>query len=42
MLLDLLVTTCNGSISVNVEGGTSPYYWDGDQLGNFRLQILYH
>ena len=26
---------CNGSISVNVEGGTSPYYWDGDQLGNF-------
>ena len=26
---------CNGSISVNVEGGTAPYSWDGDQLGNF-------
>ena len=26
---------CNGSISVYVEGGTSPYSWDGDQIGNF-------
>ena len=25
---------CNGSISVDVNGGTSPYYWDGDMLGN--------
>ena len=26
---------CNGSIYVNVEGGTSPYSWDGDQVGTF-------
>ena len=26
--------SCNGSISVDVNGGTSPYYWDGDMLGN--------
>ena len=28
---------CNGSISVDVEGGTAPYSWDGDQLGNFAF-----
>ncbi|MBT4217375.1 MAG: T9SS type B sorting domain-containing protein, partial [Flavobacteriales bacterium] len=26
--------SCNGSISVDVNGGTSPYYWDEDMLGN--------
>jgi len=29
--------SCNGSISVDVQGGTSPYSWDGDQLGNFAF-----
>ena len=29
------MVACNGSISVYVEGGTSPYSWDGDQIGNF-------
>ena len=28
---------CNGSISVDVQGGTAPYSYDGDQLGNFAF-----
>ena len=38
-LYDVISSTCfgacNGSISVNVNGGTSPYYWDGDEIGVF-------